>query len=75
MGEGRIVPKKGLQDGRWEVGGVLSAAEEAEEGVEGKERELALVQSMKEALRSEVEQLGGTKELRCMDAWWGTFAV
>lgn len=67
---GVIVPKKGLQDGKWEVGGALGAAEVEEEG---KERELELVSSMREALRSSLERLGGLKEVRCMDVWWGTF--
>lgn len=61
-----------MQDGRWEVGGALAAEVGEVDGGE-REREVALVRSMREALRSSVQELGGVKEVRCMDVWWGSF--
>jgi 2-polyprenyl-3-methyl-5-hydroxy-6-metoxy-1,4-benzoquinol methylase len=73
MGEKRIVPEKGLEDGKWETKTVVDKdfLEEVEENIK-EEKVRVVLRSMRGAVREAVEALGG-KDIRTMDVWVAIF--
>ncbi|KAH0559420.1 hypothetical protein GP486_004067 [Trichoglossum hirsutum] len=73
VGEKRIVPEEGLEDGKWETGTVVNRSflEEVEKDIK-EEKVKVVLTSMREAVREAVDALG-EKGVRTMDVWVATF--
>lgn len=73
-GEKMVVPDEGLEDGKWEVGSVVHEGFliEVFENVED-ERVRILLESMREAVKAAVSNLGEDEKVRTMDVWTGVF--
>ena len=72
-----VVPPKGLQDGRWEVLGILSQGfeREVQEVVKRHEGLGGVLTGMKEAVVGALEVVeGGVKGVETMSVWVGTLA-
>jgi len=61
-------------DGSWEVQEVMAEgfANDIEKYI-GDEREKSMVRSLREATLGSLESVGGTKKVKAMDVWCGTF--
>ena len=72
--EGVVVPKKELQDGRWELQAVMDPGfvTQVEANVKD-EREKEVVVACRDACLAAVELAGGLKECTTMDVWTGCF--
>lgn len=73
VGEKRIVPEEGMEDGKWETNTVVNKSflEEVEKYARD-EKVRVVLRSMREAVREAVGALGG-KGVRTMDVWVATF--
>lgn len=69
-----IVPDAALEDGKWEVGSVIKEGflVDIERNVED-ERVRILLESMREAVKAAVSNLGEGGKVRTMDVWVGVF--
>ncbi|CUA71879.1 hypothetical protein RSOLAG22IIIB_04825 [Rhizoctonia solani] len=68
--EGLVSPEHGLEDGRWEVGALLSYTDEDLTSLITDDRERAAISAMRDSVSRSVDKLGGVKNVRTMDVWW-----
>ena len=73
VGEKKIVPEEGLEDGKWETNTVVDKRflEEVEENIK-EEKIRVVLRSMRETVKEAVGALG-EKGVRTMDVWVATF--